>query len=197
MKRKVLELRPTQLTVGMKEVNSRVKHLLSFKRKALHSYLESHPVPIVLAPRARSYLIDHHHLARACWEAGLDELFVTIEADFSKLSFGQMWEHMRRRHWLFPYDQWGSGPHDPIQLPESVRCMADDPYRSMAWRVREEGGYRKVEVPFTEFQWADFFRKHLKVHPIFDHFESAVKEAVALARAPAAAHLPGYIPFRN
>ncbi len=193
MKYKALDLRPTQLTLGMKEVDFRVKKLRSMKDKELDGYLHERRVPVVLAPRERAYLVDHHHLVRACWEAGIAEVPVEVKADFSKLSFPELWDKLRASHWIFPYDQWGNGPHDPVQLPESVRCMADDPYRSLAWRVREEGGYAKSELPFAEFQWAGLFRKQLKAHPVFDHFEEAVKEALALCRAAAAKGLPGFI----
>ncbi len=193
MKRKVLDLRPTQLTVGMKEVDFRLKRLKGMKSHELEKYLSERPIPVVLAPNDRTYLIDHHHLARACWEAGLDEIHVEVKADFSRQSFSELWEHMRKNHWIFPYDQWGNGPHDPVQLPHSVKCMADDPYRSLAWRVREEGGYEKVAVPFSEFRWATFFRKEVKKHPVFDHFEEAVTEALELCRTTAAKDLPGFI----
>ena len=193
MKRQILDLRPTQLTLGMKEVDFRVKELLGMKVKALEKYLGARALPVILGPKSRTFLLDHHHLARACWEAGLHELKVEVKADFSRQSFPELWEHLRKNHWLFTYDQWGNGPHDPIQLPQSVKCMADDPYRSLAWRVREEGGYEKVEVPFYQFRWATFFRKELKKHPVFDRFEEAVKEALELCRSPAARDLPGYV----
>ena len=178
----------------MKEVDFRIKKLLGMKAKELSDYLDERPVPVVLAPRDRAYLVDHHHLARACWEAGVEELPVEVKADFSKQTFPELWDHLRKNHWLFLFDQWGGGPHDPIQLPHSVRCMADDPYRSLAWRVREEGGFKKDETPFSEFRWATYFRKELKAHPVFDHFEDSVKEALALCKAPAAKGLPGYQP---
>jgi hypothetical protein len=192
MKYKALDLRPTQLTVGMKEVDFRVKKLRSMKVKELEDYLHERRVPVVLAPLSRAYLVDHHHLVRACWESGIEEVPVEVKADFSKMSFSELWDALRQSHWIFPYDQWGNGPHDPVQLPETVRCMGDDPYRSLAWRVREEGGYLKTDIPFAEFRWATYFRKELKTHPVFDHFEGAVKEALELCRAPAAKALPGY-----
>ena len=193
MKREILSLRPTQLTVGMKEVDFRVKSLLGMKAKELEKYLRERPVPVILGPKSRTFLLDHHHLARACWEAGLYELHVEVKADFSTKSVPELWEHLRKNHWLFMYDQWGNGPHDPIQLPQSVKCMADDPYRSLAWRVRVKGGFEKVSAPFSEFPWATFFRKELKKHPVFDNFEDAVKEAMELCHSPAASDLPGYV----
>ena len=105
----------------------------------------------------------------------------------------EFWKALREARWIFPYDQFGRGPHDPVQLPESIRCLADDPFRSLAWLVREKGGYRKTDHPFAEFRWAGIFRRHLKMHPVFDHMEGALKEAMKAARRPAAAALPGFI----
>jgi hypothetical protein len=77
-------------------------------------------------------------------------------------------------------------------LPRDVRGLADDPYRSLAWRVRDKGGYDKNTTPFSEFQWAEFFRKNLTISDINDDFHAAVKQAMDLAESPEAAHLPGY-----
>jgi hypothetical protein len=79
-----------------------------------------------------------------------------------------------------------------MNLPETVRGLADDPYRSVAGEVRERGGYEKDETPFSEFLWAQFFRAHLRVHPVYHDFESAVVEALELAKSSAARNLPGW-----
>jgi len=52
---KVLELRPTQMAVGMKEVNDREDDLSKKQKKPkkLDAYLQSHPEPAVRAPAAR------------------------------------------------------------------------------------------------------------------------------------------------
>ena len=193
MKVKVLELRPTQMVIGMKEVDYRISKLRDFKKGDLDDYIKSHKVPAVLGPRGRTYLVDHHHLTRAAWEIGLEEMPVEIIADLSKLSYPEWWKELDKRRWFYPYDQFGHGPVDPIHLPESVRSFADDPYRSLAWAVREKGGYLKTDRPFAEFRWANFFRTQLDVHPVHDKFDDSVKKALELARSPAAAALPGYI----
>jgi len=41
--------------------------------------------------------------------------------------------------------------------------MKFDPYRSLAWIMREHHGYLKSNAPFSEFRWADFFRKRVLV----------------------------------
>jgi hypothetical protein len=193
MKRRVLEIRPTQMAIGMKEVDIRIEKLKTMRGSDLDDYLHEKKIPVVLGPRDRTYCVDHHHLLRACWEIGVDEVPVEVVSDLSSLSFPAFWKALHDSHWIFLYDQFGNGPHDPVQLPESIRGLADDAFRSLAWLVREKGGYQKADVPFAEFAWATFFRKRLDIHPVFDHMEGAVQSALRLAKHPDAAHLPGYI----
>jgi hypothetical protein len=193
MKRHVFDLRPTQFAVGMYEVEKKMKKLMGFKQKELEEYLDAHPVPIVLCPDGQCHVIDHHHLVRACWEAGIEKVVTHVEEDLSQLDSKAFWEEMIRRKWVHLYDQFGRGPHDPGVLPMNVRGLADDLFRSLAWAIREEGGYQKTPVPFCEFKWADFFRKKLKVERTEDGFKTAVDEALKLARSEEASHLPGYV----
>ena len=95
---------------------------------------------------------------------------------------------------FYDRDQFGVGPHDPNHLPEDVRSLADDPFRSVAWQVRKRGGYDKSSLPFAEFKWAQYFREHIKTYPTRADFEQAVIEALAIAHAPGAKNLPGYKP---
>jgi hypothetical protein len=47
---------------------------------------------------------------------------------------------------------------DTSQLPKTLEAMTDDPYRSLAWFVRQKGGFCKSPREFAEFAWADWFR---------------------------------------
>jgi hypothetical protein len=188
-----LDLRPTQMSVGMREVGEKADHLRGMKPEKADAWLKERPVPVVLGPRGRMYLIDHHHLVRAAWEAGITHVHVEVKADLSGLSEDEFWSKMKDEKWVYPYDQFGKGPHDVQDLPENVRGLADDPYRSVAGAVRDRGGYEKSDEPFAEFLWAQFFRERLKVHPIYHDFEEAVAEAVKLAKTEAAKHLPGWL----
>ena len=40
----------------------------------------------------------------------------------------------------------------------SLCSLVDDPYRSLAGLARKAGTYDKVDVPFTEFKWANYLR---------------------------------------
>ena len=192
MKKNIFELRPTQFTLGMREVEEKVKKIKKMNEKELHEYLHSHPVPVVICSDGNAHLIDHHHLVRACWEAGVDHVIIEIKDDFSDHSQPHFWDKMKDSKWVHLYDQFGKGPHEPHQLPFDIRGLADDLYRSLAWMVREEGGFEKTGEPFSEFKWADFFRKHIQIPRTPDGFEKAIKEAMKLVHSPEAKNLPGY-----
>ena len=190
---KALTLRPTQMALGMKEVDYRVKKLEKMKDKEREEYLADRSVPIVIGKDGCAYIVDHHHLVRSCWEVGIEEVHVNKLADLSHLSLKELWLKMKESNWIYPFDQLGNGPHDPVHLPENIKGLADDPFRSIAWAVREKGGFTKTSTPFSEFKWANFFRENLKLHPVLDVFDSTLKEALELAQSDASKHLPGHV----
>lgn len=193
MKCGVLELYPTQLALGMAEVDEKVASLKKMSSAESARHLRDHPVPIVLGPRGRRFLVDHHHFVRACWEIGIEDVQGELRGDLSELDVDAFWARLTELKWSHLYDQFGHGPHPYTNLPSSVRGLADDPFRSLAWSVREAGGYAKTDEPFCEFQWANYFRKHLSTHPVIDDFQKAVQEALMLAKRPDAKNLPGFL----
>ena len=192
MKANVLSLRPTQFAIGMLEVEIKSSQIQKLKGSRLANFLEAHPVPVIRAPGEGLYLIDHHHLVRACWESGIRKVHVEVREDFSTLLEAQFWRKMSRLRWLYLHDQFGKGPHGPALLPLDVRGLADDPYRSLAWALREAQGFRKTKKPFCEFSWASFLRKHIRIHPARIGFEKALVHALALCHKAEAKRLPGY-----
>jgi hypothetical protein len=57
-------LRPTQITVGLIEVKAKRKAWDKLGKKKAE-YLGHHMMPVVIGPKGRPYVIEHHHLARA------------------------------------------------------------------------------------------------------------------------------------
>ena len=53
------------MTVGMREVKEKRDHLRKHVAKKIGKYLGNHMIPVVLGPKQRPYIIDHHHLALA------------------------------------------------------------------------------------------------------------------------------------
>lgn len=79
----ISDLRPTQITVGMREVNAKRKGWREKKGKKAGEFLDKHMIPVILGPNDRHYVIDHHHLARALYEEGVKDALVTVVGDLS------------------------------------------------------------------------------------------------------------------
>ena len=188
----VLALRPTQFALGLREVESKVKKLKKMSPKQRKRFLSDRPIQVVIGPNDVYHIIDHHHLVRACWEVGIKKVPVEIKGDLSGLTEKNFWHTMMTSHWMHPFDQFGNGGHKPKLFPLDVRGMADDPYRSLAWAAREAGGYDKVFVPFSEFKWANYFRKKIDIEKVRSSFDGAVEKALKACKHTQAADLPGY-----
>jgi len=184
-------LRPTQITVGMIEVHDKRDKLLSLKKSEQQEFLEAHAIPAVWGPDGKLYITDHHHLGRACDEAGVDSGFFLVEDDLSNVPIAQFWPKMAAAHWVHPIDQAGK-PRPFEDLPDHLQKLVDDPYRSLAGYVRDAGGYEKTPTAFAEFLWADFFRPRVAIGPTRPDFQKSVDQAMKIATSPEAAHLPGY-----
>jgi hypothetical protein len=185
----ITDLRPTQITVGWREVEAKRRHWRDVSQK--ERFLGSHMIPVIHGFRDRFYIIDHHHLARALHEEGVKNIAVTVIADLTRLDREAFWTFMDNRGWLHPYDADGRrrGYDD---LPRRVTGLADDPYRSLAGELRRAGGFAKDTTPFSEFLWADFLRRRIKRARIVKNFTDALEAALALARSTDADYLPGW-----
>jgi hypothetical protein len=187
------DLRPTQITVGIREVNEKRKRWreLAAKAKAGGEFLGKHMIPVVLGPKGRNYVIDHHHLARALHEEGVKQVAVTHIANLSKLDQDAFWRVMDNRSWMHPFDS--RGERRPYKdIPKSVIDLVDDPFRSLAGELRRAGGFAKDTTPFSEFLWADFLRRRMKRKSVERDFELAIKKAKKLAKGKDADYLPGW-----
>jgi hypothetical protein len=185
------ELRPTQMTVGFREVAEKRKEWRERSDQKAGEYLGKHMVPAVLGPKDRYYLVDHHHLALALHEEKQAEVLVTVIADLSALPKAPFWTYMDNRAWCHPYDAAGKR-RDFDAIPKRVSDLADDPYRSLSGELRRAGGFAKDTTPFSEFLWADFLRPRIRAKQITDRFSAAIEKALALAKSDEAAYLPGW-----
>ena len=190
----ITELRPTQITVGLREVAEKRREWRDRTKKPgekAGEFLGRHMIPTVLGPTGRYYVIDHHHLARALQEEKQKQVLVTVTLDLSVLPKAAFWTYLDNRALCHPYDAAGKrrGFED---IPKTVAELADDPYRSLAGELRRVGGYAKDTTPFSEFLWADFLRPRVKAKQINEHFSAAIEKALALSKTDAAAYLPGW-----
>ena len=188
---RIRSLKPTQMTVGMREVAEKRREWRERGGEKGAQYLGRHMIPVVLGPKGRNYVIDHHHMALALQEEGVKDVLVTVVADLSTLAREESWIFLDNRAWCHPYDALGRR-RDFDDIPATVAEMTDDPYRSLAGELRQAGGYAKDATPFSEFIWADFLRRRIKRKAVEKDFESALKRALVLAKDHAANYLPGW-----
>jgi hypothetical protein len=185
------DLRPTQMTVGFREVAEKRREWRERSSDKAGKYLGTHMVPAVLGPKGRYYLVDHHHLALALLEEKQTEVLVTVIADLSALPKATFWTYMDNRAWCHPYDAAGKR-RDFDDIPKRVSDLADDPYRSLSGELRRAGGFAKDTTPFSEFLWADFLRPRVRAKQISERFSAAIEKALAFAKSHEAAYLPGW-----
>ena len=187
----IADLRPTQITVGMREVTAmrqawRAKHGIKSAE-----FLGTHMIPVIKGPNDHYYLIDHHHLSRALHEEGVTQVLVSVVANLKKLDPDAFWFIMDKRNWMHPFDDQGKRcSHE--HLPKSVAGLVDDPFRSLAGELRRMGGFAKDTTPFSEFLWADFLRRRLHLKDVEKDFSAALNHAFDLAKSEDADYLPGW-----
>lgn len=187
----IADLRPTQMTVGLREVEDKRRRWRQTAGRKKGEFLGRHMIPVLKGPKKRFYVIDHHHLARALMEEKVDEILVTVVADLSGLDKAMFWTVCDLKGWTHPYDANGKRC-DFAAIPKSVGDLVDDPYRSLAGMVRRAGGFAKDTTPFAEFLWAAYLRLHVKRKTIEEDFDAAVEQALAAAKVADADFLPGW-----
>jgi len=167
---RVKDLRPTQMTVGYREVAAKRRQWREANGKERLRLLRRHVIPAVIGPRRRTYIVDHHHFARAL----LDE-------DAGRVAVA----------WCHAYDADGKR-RKLSRIPKNIGELADDPFRSLVGALMRRGGCAKSDQPFAEFLWADFLRRRINRRRVQQDFDAALKSALALARGKDARSLPGW-----
>lgn len=185
-----VDLRPTQITVGLREVDAK-RRAWRDKGQNAASFLGKHLVPVILGPGDHYYVTDHHHLVRALLDEGQTTVAISSIADLRHLPPDSFWFVLDNRGWMHPYDADGKR-RDRHDIPKSIADLVDDPFRSLAGELRLQGGYAKDTTPFSEFLWADFLRHRMKRKLIEKEFDASVTEALVLARTTDASYLPGW-----
>lgn len=193
-----LSLKPTQFSIGLLEVEFKVIKMKKMTVKQLHKFVEEREVPVIISPWKDLYIIDRHHFLFACWHADIPEVKVKVVKDYSrrKWTFHAFWKEMKKHNYAYLYDQFGDGPRNPLYLPPDIRGLADDPYRSLVWVIKKEGGFANTTESFAEFHWANHFRekKLLESHGRAG-MHAAIKKALRLIpKMRKTKKLPGQLP---
>ena len=196
----VLKLRPTQFAIGMREAEQKLKKLRRLRKNQLNKYVQKHPIKVVRSPQNEFYIVDHHHLLAVLWLLGVKKVPVRVTKSFAtrKMSRPRFWKFLAAGRMMHLYDEFGNGPHEALYLPEDIRGLGDDPYRSLVWMVEQENGIRDTRDPYAEFAWAQFLRRRRLLSPAGrEQLDRALKKALALCRSKNARHLPGYLPRKR
>lgn len=188
---KIVDLRPTQMTVGMREVEQKRKDWKGKSDKERAQSFARHMVPVIIGPKDKPYLIDHHHLAMALHGEKVESVLVQVVADLSRLDKDAFWIFMDNKMWTHPYDENGER-RDFDDIPKRVDELKDDPFRSLAGELRRIGGFAKDTTPFSEFLWADYLRRRIKRAALESDFSGALEKALTLAKDKDADFLPGW-----
>jgi hypothetical protein len=202
-------IHPTQITVGYAEVAVKMDELMKYEKAGtLEKYLRSKPIPCVLGPDNIAYISDHHHLGLALtvlaseWgknnpkKPRLENPYVhcmfNVQYDFSKSKldkkgFFKVLDSLRLLH---PYNEFGEKVKK--QIPTRLIDLKNDSYRALAGFVRKSGGYSKIDMPYLEFMWADFFREHVTQEELDKNMKGMVLKCITLALSDEAKNLPGW-----
>jgi hypothetical protein len=184
-------LRPTQMTVGYREVQVKRRQWREAKDSERIKILGRHTVPVVLGPKSRPYVVDHHHFARALMEEGEKTLNVYILSDLRHVDKDGFWTVLDNFGWCHAYDHKGRRC-ELNDIPKSLADMADDPFRSLAGQLIRSGGFAKTDKPFSEFIWADFLRRRIDADLVKSEFATALSKALEIAKGQDARYLPGW-----
>jgi hypothetical protein len=185
------ELRPTQMTIGLREVETRAAKLKALAEKDAGTFVKKHVIPVVKGPKDRYYVIDHHHLCRSMLIAEQKQVSVTVVLNLARLEKDAFWVFMDNRGLVHPFDDEGKRCGYG-NIPKSIEDLADDPFRSLAGALRRKGGYAKDTTPFSEFLWADFLRRRIGRKEVEKDFQTALTAAFKLAKKKDADYLPGW-----
>lgn len=189
------DLRPMQKAVGMRQVNASVADIQNMDADSLQDYINDEKIPIIVGPDGNFYMTDRHHMVFALYTAKgqrLPLLVAKVKKNWSHLSEQKFWRNMYQKNYVYLFDEFGLPLADHSEIPEQISDLKNDPYRSLAWAVRERDGFDKTDVLFAEFQWANYFRPRLDVGNTDREFERAVTLALQLAAHKDASHLPGF-----
>jgi hypothetical protein len=187
----IAELKPTQMTIGLREVETRSTKIKALAAQDANKLVRKHVIPVVKGPKEKYYVIDHHHLCRAMLLAGREQVSVMVVLNLVRLEKDAFWVFMDNRGLVHPFDDQGKRC-TYRDIPKTIGDLADDPFRSLAGALRRKGGYAKDTTPFSEFLWADFLRRRFDRKDVDKDFDATLKAALALAKKTDADHLPGW-----
>jgi len=185
------DLRPTQMTVGFREVEIKRRQWHDADNEERTKLLRRHVVPAVVGPKGHLYIVDHHHFTKALLDEKASLVAIYLISDLEKLGKDEFWTFLDNSDWCHAYD--GDGKRCALaDIPKSLSELTDDPFRSLVGELIRAGGCAKTGAPFFEFLWADFLRRRVKRTLVEKDFGTALVKALDLAKSTDAKSLPGW-----
>lgn len=213
------DLHPTQTIIGEAEISCKRKRFNAMSHSELNKYIFDHPIPAV-AGMDQLHITDHHHLSLALLQSDQDKdhkyvvINITESRDLSSLtSYSALYKMLNEMNLIWLYDNRGDYPINPLNIPSQLELLSNDPYRSLAYLIRCNGGYDKVDIPFQDFYWVNYLREfdlfpitemngicslmpYNSVYGCDGHSDQAVfsmlERGIQLAISKGAKELPGY-----
>ncbi|APD47326.1 chromosome partitioning protein ParB [Synechococcus sp. CS-602] len=185
-------LQPTQFCLGLAEVRARANDFRLESIESRRRYLKSRPVPVAVSSAGEHWMIDRHHRLRALLDVDPSgTVFCAVVLELKGASRLHCLEELNRRGWLYLQDGQGNGPYAPEQLPQSLEAMQDDPYRSLVWKLKQEGLIKaQPAVPFLEFHWGAWLRRQALPPFSSSELDPALVQARLLVRSRAGSGIP-------
>ena len=172
------------MCVGLAEVQHRRKDFATDSLKERRKYLKGKPVPLVHSPAAGFWMLDRHHRLRGLLEIDPSATaFGYVVLELQEVEADLVLQILQQKGWLYLYNGRGLGPQPPSTLPKNLTELEDDPYRSLVWKLKQEGIIEAAPlIPFHEFRWGAWLRR--KPLPPFSsmQLEPALPAARAYAR---------------
>jgi hypothetical protein len=191
----IAKLHPTQMCVGLAEVLHRREDFASDSPKQRREYLKAKPVPLVRNGNGEYWMVDRHHRLRGLLELDADaSAWGYIVMELASTHKTEVLTALHKKGWLYLYNSRGIGPLTTSDLPENLKELQDDPFRSLVWKLKQEGVIEAAPlIPFHEFRWGAWLRR--KALPPFCSLKlnPALPAARAYAKSAAASRLAGWI----
>jgi len=160
IKLNVKDLKPTQMCIGLAQVENRKIDFKNQAKERIVKHLINKPVPVVTNGKNEYWMLDRHHRLRALLEVEHSaEAYGYVVKKIDNAETSEILSFLNDQGWLYLYDNKGLGPYSPKELPINLLEMKDDPYRSLAWRLKQEGIFQpKPDIPYYEFRWSLWLR---------------------------------------
>ena len=176
----IADLRPTQMTVGLREVARKRSEWRKRAERDGPDFLGRHMIPAVIGPGNHVFLVDHHHLVRALHEEGVEHVLVSIVADLGGLKRSAFWTFMDNRNWLHPFDATASGAATAASRRRSAISRTIPIARSPA-RSAAPAAMPRIRRPSPNSSGPISCAAAIDAKLVDKHFERAVGEALDLA----------------